>query len=151
MKAPGTKRLKLGHDELLSSVAFKINLRRYNVAYEWVLKHNSHHSFWEQMLVGNGQAVIVGVFILIWREGWTTGVTLLTPENLFTGFTGIAAMAVVLQATSGLIAAGLLRQGGAVSHRITSAWLQRVKLQYDCVRSDFASSFHLRSYAEVRG
>ena len=61
------------------------------------------------MLVGNGQAVIVGIVILISREGWNTGVTLLTPENLFTGFTGIAALAVVLQATSGIIAAGVLR------------------------------------------
>ena len=32
LKAPGTKRLKLQHDELLSNFAFKINLRRYNVA-----------------------------------------------------------------------------------------------------------------------
>ena len=29
LKAPGTKRLKLKHDELLSNVAFKFNLRRY--------------------------------------------------------------------------------------------------------------------------
>jgi hypothetical protein len=32
LKAPGTKRLKLKHDEPLSTFAFKINLRRYNVA-----------------------------------------------------------------------------------------------------------------------
>ena len=31
-----------------------------NVCYEWVLKHNAHHSFWEQMLVGNSQAVMAG-------------------------------------------------------------------------------------------
>jgi len=30
--APGTKRLKLEYDELLSSFAFKFNLRRYNKA-----------------------------------------------------------------------------------------------------------------------
>ena len=53
--------------------------------------------------------VTVGVVILLWREGWNAGITLLTPENLFTGFTGIAALAVVLQATSGIIAAGVLR------------------------------------------
>jgi hypothetical protein len=29
LKAPGTKRLKLDFDELLSSFAFKFNLRRY--------------------------------------------------------------------------------------------------------------------------
>jgi len=32
LKAPGTKRLKLEYDYLLSSFAFKINLRRYTVA-----------------------------------------------------------------------------------------------------------------------
>jgi hypothetical protein len=32
LKAPGTRRLTLNCDELLSSSAFKINLRRYNVA-----------------------------------------------------------------------------------------------------------------------
>ena len=30
LKAPGTKRLKLKYDGLLSSFAFKFNLRRYN-------------------------------------------------------------------------------------------------------------------------
>ena len=30
MKAPGTKRLNLKYDELLSSFTFKFNLRRYN-------------------------------------------------------------------------------------------------------------------------
>jgi len=29
LKAPGTKRLKLNYDKLLSNVAFKFNLRRY--------------------------------------------------------------------------------------------------------------------------
>ena len=29
LKAPGTKRLKLTHDKLLSSFAFNFNLRRY--------------------------------------------------------------------------------------------------------------------------
>jgi len=29
-KAPGSKRLKLNHDEVLSSSAFNFNLRRYN-------------------------------------------------------------------------------------------------------------------------
>ena len=32
LKAPGTKRLKLEYDYLLSSSAFKCNLRRYNKA-----------------------------------------------------------------------------------------------------------------------
>ena len=32
LKAPGTKRLKLKHDKVLSSFAFKFNLRRYNPA-----------------------------------------------------------------------------------------------------------------------
>ena len=32
LKAPGTKRLKLIYDELLSSFAFKFNLRRYTTA-----------------------------------------------------------------------------------------------------------------------
>ena len=32
LKAPGTKRLKLKYDELLSSFAFKFNLRRYTLA-----------------------------------------------------------------------------------------------------------------------
>jgi hypothetical protein len=31
LKAPGTKRLKLNYDELLSNFAFKFNLRRYDV------------------------------------------------------------------------------------------------------------------------
>ena len=31
LKAPGTKRLKLKYDELLSTFAFKFNLRRYNM------------------------------------------------------------------------------------------------------------------------
>jgi hypothetical protein len=31
LKAPGTKRLKLKHDEPLSNVAFNFNLRRYSV------------------------------------------------------------------------------------------------------------------------
>jgi hypothetical protein len=83
--------LYLKYDILVSKVCcFQCNLYRY---------------FWEQMLVGNAQAVVVGVVILISREGWNTGITLLTPENLFTGFTGVAALAVVLQATSGIIAA----------------------------------------------
>ena len=30
LKAPGTKRLNLKYDELLSEVAFKFNVRRYN-------------------------------------------------------------------------------------------------------------------------
>jgi hypothetical protein len=34
LKAPGTKRLKLKHDEVHTSFAFKINLRRYNLAAE---------------------------------------------------------------------------------------------------------------------
>jgi len=29
LKAPGTKRLKLNYDELLSIIAYKFNLRRY--------------------------------------------------------------------------------------------------------------------------
>ena len=32
LKPPGTKRLKLTYDKLLSNVAFKINLRRYSLA-----------------------------------------------------------------------------------------------------------------------
>ena len=32
LKAPGTKRLKLNYDNLLSNSAFKFNLRRYNAA-----------------------------------------------------------------------------------------------------------------------
>jgi len=32
LKAPGTKRLKLKYDELLSNFAFDFNLRRYNEA-----------------------------------------------------------------------------------------------------------------------
>jgi len=31
LKAPGTKRLKLKYDEVLSSVAFNLNLRRYSM------------------------------------------------------------------------------------------------------------------------
>ena len=31
MKAPGTERSKLEHEELLSTSAFKFNLRRYNL------------------------------------------------------------------------------------------------------------------------
>jgi len=34
LKAPGTKRLKLRYDQLLSSVAFEFNLRRYNMGAE---------------------------------------------------------------------------------------------------------------------
>jgi len=30
LKAPGTRRLRLNYDELLSSFAFKFNLRRYS-------------------------------------------------------------------------------------------------------------------------
>jgi hypothetical protein len=33
LKAPGCERLKLKCDDLLSTVPFKINLRRYNLAY----------------------------------------------------------------------------------------------------------------------
>jgi len=33
LKPPGTKRLKLNCDELLSTSAFKFNLRRYNLEY----------------------------------------------------------------------------------------------------------------------
>ena len=40
-----------------------------NVAYEWVLKHNSHHSFWEQMLVGNGQGLPRCLFSLFGLPG----------------------------------------------------------------------------------
>jgi hypothetical protein len=32
LKAPGTKRLKLNYDKLLSTVAFRFNLRRYTAA-----------------------------------------------------------------------------------------------------------------------
>ena len=32
VKAPGTKRLKLNHDKLLSRLAFNFNLRRYTMA-----------------------------------------------------------------------------------------------------------------------
>jgi len=34
LKAPGTKRLKLSHDDPLSDFAFKINLHRYRMDYE---------------------------------------------------------------------------------------------------------------------
>ena len=34
LKVPGTKRLKLKHDKLLSTFAFNFNLRRYNTAEE---------------------------------------------------------------------------------------------------------------------
>ena len=34
LHAPGTKRLKLKYHELLSSVAFKFNLRRYNLVFQ---------------------------------------------------------------------------------------------------------------------
>jgi hypothetical protein len=34
LKAPGSKRLKLRYDELLSNVAFKLNLRRYIMAHD---------------------------------------------------------------------------------------------------------------------
>jgi len=37
LKAPGTKRLKLKCDILLSTCAFKFNLRRYNVDVEELL------------------------------------------------------------------------------------------------------------------
>ena len=33
LKAPGSKRLKLGHEKLLSNFAFKFNLRRYTKAW----------------------------------------------------------------------------------------------------------------------
>jgi len=32
LESPGTKRLKLSYDKLLSAVAFKFNLRRYTLA-----------------------------------------------------------------------------------------------------------------------
>ena len=80
-----------------------------NVCYEWVLKLNAHHSFWEQMLVSNSGAVIMGIIVLLCRVGFNAGIFLLHPENLFTGFTGVAALAVMLQATSGLVAAAVLR------------------------------------------
>jgi len=35
LKAPGTKRLKLKHDEPLSNFAFKFNLRRYTKETTW--------------------------------------------------------------------------------------------------------------------
>jgi len=38
LKPPGTKRLKLKYDELLSNVAFKFNLRRYNEEREHVVE-----------------------------------------------------------------------------------------------------------------
>jgi CO/xanthine dehydrogenase Mo-binding subunit len=39
VKAPGTKLLKLGYDELLSSFCFKFNLRRYNLDGTVLLTH----------------------------------------------------------------------------------------------------------------
>jgi len=38
LKAPGTKRLKLKYDELLSSFAFNFNSRRYNADMEFDLR-----------------------------------------------------------------------------------------------------------------
>ncbi len=38
LKAPGTKRLKLKYDKLLSSFAFDFNLRRYNVTFDFSVK-----------------------------------------------------------------------------------------------------------------
>jgi hypothetical protein len=55
LKAPGTNRLKLNYDALLSNVAFKFNLRRYNMSailtnfalgIEWVPER------WRPSLVG---------------------------------------------------------------------------------------------------
>ena len=49
LKAPGTKRLKLNCDELLSSFAFKFNLRRYAMCY---LKGRGVEKDREQAMVG---------------------------------------------------------------------------------------------------
>ena len=38
LKLPGTKRLKVKYDELLSNFGFKFNLRRYNLATAAVLR-----------------------------------------------------------------------------------------------------------------
>ena len=45
LKAPGTERMELKYEELLSNVGFKINLRRYIEVGQWVrlIKLSSWH------------------------------------------------------------------------------------------------------------
>ena len=62
LKAPGTKRLKLKDDELLSSFAFKFNLRRYDEVLDEVnarLDENFDATHW---VPGMGQGLTLAHF-----------------------------------------------------------------------------------------
>jgi hypothetical protein len=58
MKAPGTQRLKLSHDESLSIFVFNSNLRRFNLALEIVAPMPVFHA------LGNGRAWVRGLHSL---------------------------------------------------------------------------------------
>jgi len=49
MRPPGTKRLNLKYDELLSTSAFKFNLRRYIVAWFWATVRNPSTSMYRHV------------------------------------------------------------------------------------------------------
>jgi len=75
MKAPGTGRLTLKHDELLSSFAFKFNLRRYTVGKHHKLGtkacNESLNPLWEVSL-GRIVGYVSSLFYLGSRQGPST-------------------------------------------------------------------------------
>jgi len=50
LKAPGTERLELKYEELLSNFGLKINLRRYHV--KWSATATSHNDFFTDAIAG---------------------------------------------------------------------------------------------------
>ena len=64
LKAPGTKRLKLKYNVLLSTFAFKFNLRRYNTEREegGVYKHKKKSKYQDTFVSGRGRGPIVPSF-----------------------------------------------------------------------------------------
>jgi len=70
LKAPGTERLKLKYDELLSSFAFKFNLRRYKEEgmTAGAGAYGEHAANWTKLIADH--PTVTGVFTDSWGRAW---------------------------------------------------------------------------------
>jgi len=131
LKPPGTRRLKLNCDKLLSTFAFKFNLRRYNMA---ALDRHVAGAFTALYLRGDEAAadfVWGGAGALNAQGRWTAAVKAQPLVELQVGRCRL----------------------NPVESRVESAWClqcnQRLKLIYDDSLSNFAFNFDVRAYIQV--